>query len=86
MTTQKTFKIDMIEDTNGCFFAADSERHQIVAFNCRDVFHKLPDSDERQYKSRTEKRRFDAATRASGCHDGMLSDHVPLWGGLKWTT
>ena len=32
---------------------------EIVMFNCLDLYHKSPSSDERQCKSRTVNRRFD---------------------------
>ena len=35
-----------------------------LRFHCLDLYHKLPDSRERQYKSRTPKRRFGPALRA----------------------
>ena len=35
-------------------------------FDCHDVYHKLPDSGELQYNSRTRKRRFEPALRAGG--------------------
>ena len=43
-----------------------SEWDQIVFFNCLDVYHKSPDSGERQYKSRTWERRCDPTLRAEG--------------------
>ena len=43
-----------------------SEGEQIVFFNCFTLYHKSPDSGERQYKSRTWKRRFGSALRAVG--------------------
>ena len=39
-----------------------SEREQIEFFNSLDLYHKSPDSGERQYKSRTRKRGFDDLT------------------------
>ena len=39
---------------------------QIVFFNCLDLHHKSPDSGERQYTSRTPKRRFDPILRSVG--------------------
>ena len=35
-------------------------RYQTVLSNYLDLYHKLPDSGERHYKSDTRKRRFDA--------------------------
>jgi len=35
-------------------------------FNCPDLYHKLPDSGERQYTARIRKSRFDPALRAGG--------------------
>ena len=39
---------------------------QIDFFYCLDSYHKSPDSDERQCKSQTSKRRFDLTLRAAG--------------------
>jgi len=38
----------------------------IVFSNCLDLYHKWPDSGERQYKRRPSKRRFDPSLRAGG--------------------
>ena len=43
-----------------------SEQEQIVFLNCLDLYHKLPDSGERQYASKAWEKRFDHALRAGG--------------------
>ena len=43
-----------------------SKGEQLGVSNCLDVYNKSQDSGERQYKSRTCKRWFDPALRASG--------------------
>ena len=42
-------------------------------FNCLDLYHTPPDSDERQYKSRTCHRQFDPAPRAGEKHGADLA-------------
>ena len=43
-----------------------SELDQIALFHCFDLYHRSPDSGERQYKSITRKRRFDRTRWAGG--------------------
>jgi len=43
-----------------------SEGDPIVFPNCRDVYHKSPNSGERQHKSRTWERQFDPSLGAGG--------------------
>ena len=39
---------------------------QLATFNCFNVYHKSPDSGERQYESRSRKRRSGPALKAGG--------------------
>jgi len=50
---------------------------QMVFFNRLHLYHKSPDSGERQCKSRTWERPFDATLRAGGGyrHDALLNEH-----------
>ena len=41
-------------------------KHQIVFFNCLDLYHQSLDSGERQYISRTLRRQFEFNLRAGG--------------------
>ena len=41
------------------FQLTPSDCNQIISFSCLGVYHKSPNSGERQYKSRTCTRRFD---------------------------
>ena len=46
---------------------------QMVFYHCLDLYHKSPDSGERQYKSRTSKGRSDHAMRAGVTSEGLES-------------
>jgi len=48
---------------SGASARGPSEGEQIVFFRCLELYHKPPDSGQRQFKSRIEKKSFDAATQ-----------------------
>ena len=51
-----------------------SEGGGVVFYHCLDMYHKLPDSGERQYKSRSWTTQCESTLGAGGAFGGLLTE------------